>query len=178
MVSNMERLIGATGIMQGESAGRVDSAAGYDLLAEIGGSRLVECTQRMEQSIVDLIRVVAWFMQKHYTDKHAFAVADAEGNISEQTLGGTFLRGSFNYNIVTGSTMAWSESSVRNRLLTELQQGLIDKIAYWQRTNTPDWQVMQKRILTQPPVLSGGAGSPPPRTRSSSHNATKGKAQH
>jgi hypothetical protein len=71
--------------------------------------------------------------------------------------------------------MAWSESSVRNRLLQELQAGIIDKIAYWQRSNTPDYQQIMKRILTQPPSLSGGAGAPPPRTRSSAHNAQQPK---
>jgi hypothetical protein len=175
VVSNMERLIGATGIMQGEAAGRVDSAAGYDLLAEIGGSRIVECTQRMEQSIVDVIKIVVWFMQKHYTDAHAFAVSDDQGNISEESLSGGFIQGAFNFNVVTGSTMAWSESAVRGRLMGELQAGIIDKIAYWQRTNTPDWQQIMKRVLSQPPVLSGGAGAPPPRTRTSSKNATTGK---
>lgn len=173
MVSNMERIVGATGIMQGEAAGRVDSAAGYDLLAEIGGSRLVAATQNMEQSIVDAMQIVAWFMQRRYTDAHAVAVTDAEGNISEEKLGGAFLLGTFNFNIVTGSTMAWSESSVRARLLQELQNGIIDKVAYWQRTNTPDWQQIQERILKQPPALSGATMSPPPRTRSSPKNAAK-----
>jgi len=153
IVKNMERLIGATGVMQGEAAGRVDSAAGYDLLAEIGGSRLVECTQRMEQSIVQTVRIVSWFMQNKYSDKHAHSVMDAEGNISEESLGGAFLRGSFNYNVVTGSTMAWSESAVKGRLMQELQAGIIDLVAYWQRSNTPDWQQIMKRKLQTPPQL-------------------------
>jgi hypothetical protein len=176
MVSNMEKIVGATGIMQGEAAGRVDSASGYDLLAEIGGSRLVEATQRMEQSVIDAMRIVAWFMQKRYTDKHAVAVQDAEGNISEEKLGGAFLMGTFNFNIVTGSTMAWSESAVRGRLLQELQNGIIDKVAYWQRTNTPDWQQIQDRLLKQPPALSGAAASPPPRTRTAPKKATANAA--
>lgn len=171
-VSNMERLIGATGIMQGEAAGRVDSAAGYDLLAEIGGSRLVECTQRMEQSIVDTVKIVSWFMQRRYTDAHSFAVADAEGNISEESLGGAFLRGSFNYNIVTGSTMAWSESAVRGRLMQELQAGIIDLIAYWQRSNTPDWQQIMKRKLSTPPQLQP---TPP---KKPTHHAAKPATPH
>jgi hypothetical protein len=173
MVSNMERIVGATGIMQGEAAGRVDSAAGYDLLAEIGGSRLVAETKRMEQSIIDAMRIAAWFMQRRYTEQHAVAVTDSEGNISEEKLGGAFLLGTFNFDIVTGSTMAWSESSVRARLLQELQNGIIDKVAYWQRTNTPDWQQIQERILHQPPALSGAAASPPPRTRTAPKNASK-----
>jgi hypothetical protein len=173
MVSNMERIVGATGIMQGEAAGRVDSASGYDLLAEIGGSRLVAETKRMEQSIIDAMRIAAWFMQRRYTEQHAIAVTDSEGNISEEKLGGAFLLGTFNFDIVTGSTMAWSESSVRARLLQELQNGIIDKVAYWQRTNTPDWQQIQERILKQPPALSGAAVSPPPRTRTAPKNALK-----
>lgn len=173
MVSNMERIVGATGIMQGEAAGRVDSAAGYDLLAEIGGSRLVAATQAMEQAIVDGMHIVSWFMQRRYTDRHAVAVTDAEGNISEEKLGGAFLLGTFNFNIVTGSTMAWSESSVRARLLQELQNGIIDKVAYWQRTNTPDWQQIKARLATEPPALAGAMASPPPRTRSSPKNATR-----
>jgi len=165
LIALMERIVGAQGVMQGQAAGRVDSASGYDTLAEIGGSRIVESAQRMEVAIQDIMRVVGWFAQKYYTEKHAIAVEDNEGNPTYERVSGPFLFGTFDYMIQTGSTLAWSESAVRGRLMQELQAGIIDKVAYWQRTNTPDYQLIRDRILKQNPILSGAAASPPPRTR-------------
>jgi len=177
LIALMERIVGAQGVMQGQAAGRVDSAAGYDTLAEIGGSRLVESAQRMEVAIQDIMRVVGWFAQKYYTEKHAIAVEDNEGNPTYERVSGPFLYGTFDYMIQTGSTLAWSESAVRGRLMQELQNGIIDKIAYWQRTNTPDWQLIRDRLLKQNPILSGAAGSPPPRTRTAPKPRAASSAQ-
>jgi hypothetical protein len=160
----MERIIGLSGIMQGEAAGRVDSASGYDQLAEIGGSRVSESTQRMEKFIADITRIVGWYAQNRYTDKHAIAVENAEGVITHERVSGPFLYGTFDYKIAVGSTQAWSESARRARLLGDLQAGIIDKIAYWQQSETPDWQAIKERLLTQNPILSGAAGAPPKRT--------------
>lgn len=177
IISLMERIIGAQGVMQGEAVGRMDSSAGVDSLAEIGGSRIVEATQRMEVAIQDIMRVVGWFAQKFYTERHAIAVEDKEGQPTFERVSGPFLYGTFDYQVSTGSTLAWSETAVRARLLQELQAGIIDKIAYWQRTNTPDWPQIRDRLLTQNPILSGPAAAPPPRTRTSSKTLTPGKGK-
>jgi hypothetical protein len=168
-ISLMEKIIGTTGVMQGEAVGRVDSASGVDTLAEISGSRLVECTQRFEHFLSQLMSVVIWFMQRYYTEAHAIKVENAEGQLSWERAGGAELVGEFNVKIQTGSTMAWSETAIRNRLLNDLYAGVIDKIAFWKQTNTPGWQQIKARLETQPPNLSGPAGSPPPRTRMSVH---------
>lgn len=173
VISLMEKIVGATGIMQGEAAGRVDSAAGYDTLAEIGGSRLVESTQRMEQSIADLMQIVGWYVQHFYTERHAVKIEESEGNATWERAYSPFLKGSFSYKVATGSTLAWSESAVRARLLQEMQQGLLDKVGYWKRTNYPDWQEIAKRLAHESPALAGMAGAPPPRTRSAPKHATK-----
>jgi hypothetical protein len=164
LLAIMERIIGLSGIMQGEAAGRVDSASGYDQLAEIGGSRVSESTQRMEKFIADITRIVGWYAQQRYTDKHAIAVENAEGVTTHERVSGPFLYGTFDYSIEVGSTQAWSESARKNRIMADLQAGIIDKVAAWQLLETPAWQEIRDRLLTQNPILSGPAGAPPKRT--------------
>lgn len=165
VVALMERIVGATGVMQGESAGRVDSAQGYDMLAEIGGSRIVECTQRFEEWIGRINHKVGWFAQRFYTEEHAVSIEDHEGNLTWQRAAAAQLQGTFAYHIATGSTLAWNESSIRARVMEEYKEGLRDKISVWQKLNIEDWQSIKKRSSmpenqqTNPP--------PPPRTRQS-----------
>lgn len=166
-INLMERIVGAEGIMQGEAQGRVDSSSAYDTLAEIGSSRIVEATQRMESALADWARICGWFAQKYYTQKHSIAVEDDEGNVTWERAFGPLLAGTFSFNVETGSTLAFSESAIRARLLQEYQLGLIDRQEYYIRTNTPNWRQMMRRLATTNPVLSGPAASPPPRTRSS-----------
>ena len=162
IIGLMERLIGATGVMQGESAGRVDSAQGYDLLAEIGGSRIVECTQRFEEWIGRLMAKVGWYVQRFYTEEHACKIEDHEGQLTWERAASAQLMGTFSYRIVVGSTLAWNESSIRARVLEEFQQGLRDKISVWQKLAIEDWQTIKKRQETQPPIFNP---PPPARTR-------------
>lgn len=163
----MERIMGATGVMQGESAGRVDSAAGYDTLAEIGGSTLVECTQRLETTLAEWAEICGQFAQEFYDERHAIAVEDNEGNITWERASSPLLQGSFSYTVATGSTMAWSESSKAQRSLAEYQQGLIDRQSYYEDTKKPNWRQILARIAaaTGPQGALGPAASPPPRTR-------------
>jgi len=162
IISLMERIIGATGVMQGESAGRVDSAQGYDMLAEIGGSRIVECTQRFEEWIGRLMSKVAWYAQRYYTEDHAVRVEDHDGNLTWERAASPELVGSFTFHVVTGSTLAWNESSKRARVIEEFQQGFRDKVSVWQNLGIEDWQIMKKRMETQNPAMNP---APPPRTR-------------
>jgi hypothetical protein len=174
----MERIMGATGVMQGESAGRVDSAAGYDTLAEIGGSTLVECTQRLETTLADWAEICGEFAQEFYDERHAIAVEDNEGNITWERATSPLLQGSFSYTVATGSTMAWSESSKQARSLTEYQSGLIDRQSYYEETKKPNWRQILARITaaTGPQGALGPAASPPPRTRQTANKAGAAKA--
>lgn len=165
VISLMEKIIGATGIMQGEAAGRVDSAAGYDMLAEIGGSRLVKITQIMERSIGDLLQIVGQYMQKHYDERHAVRVEDVSGNITSERITPGALQGSFNYRVLTGSSLAWSESAVRARILEEFQLKLRDIVSVWKALKIEDWPSIMARMVQLPPQLQGPA---PPRTRANS----------
>lgn len=171
----MERIMGATGVMQGESAGRVDSGVGYDTLAEIGGSTLVECTQRMEVTIADWAEGTAGFAQEFYDEKHAIAVEDNEGNITWERASSPLLAGSFSYSVATGSTMAWSESAKQQRSFQEYQQGIIDRQAYYEDTKKANWRQILQRITAQsgPQAALGPAASPPPRTRQSAKKPPK-----
>jgi hypothetical protein len=131
------------------------------MLAEIGGSRIVKCTQRMERSIEDLIEVVGQMMQKHYDERHAVKVENLTGNITYQRITPGSLQGSFNYRVLTGSSLAWSESAVRERVLTEFQQGLRDKVSTWKALKIEDWPSIMQRMMEMPPQVQ----PPPPRTR-------------
>jgi hypothetical protein len=171
----MERIMGATGVMQGESAGRVDSAAGYDTLAEIGGSTLVECTQRFETFISDWAEIVGGFAQEFYDERHAIAVEDIEGQITWERASSPLLQGSFSYMVATGSTMAWSESAKQQRSFQEYQQGLIDRQAYYEDTKKANWRQILQRItsITGPAGALGPAAAPPPRTRTTANRQRK-----
>jgi hypothetical protein len=169
-VTFMERIMGATGIMQGEAAGRVDSAAGYDSLAEIGSSTIVECTQRLETTIADWAEICGGMAQEFYDERHAIAVEDQEGNITWERASSQLLMGSLSYTVATGSTMAWSESAKNGRAMQEYQQGLIDKQEYFERTKTPNWRQILARMVAVagPQGAMGPAASPPPRMRATS----------
>ena len=168
VISLMERIVGATGIMQGEAAGRVDSAAGYDMLAEIGGSILVKATQRMERTIADATRIAGSFMQKHYYDGHrAVAIEDAHGQEHYERIAPGSLFGSFSYKVLTGSSLAWSETAVRQRVFEELQQGLRDKISAWKALHVEDWQAIYERMQQDSQTPPAAQAAPPPRTRQS-----------
>lgn len=164
MIALMERVIGASGIMQGSAseAPRTDSAAGFDSLAEIGGSRIVECTQRFEKFISEIYEKVGWYAQRYYTEAHAIAVENAEGQLTYERASSPQLAGTFSYKVAVGSTLAWNESGVRARVLQEMGQGLRDKISVWKKLNIEDWQAIRKRMETQNPALNP---PPPPRTR-------------
>jgi hypothetical protein len=165
IIGLMERVIGATGIMQGQAAGRVDSAAGYDMLAEIGGSTLVKATQRMERTISDVTRIAGSFMQKHYYDgKRAVAIEDLTGATHHERIPPGALFGTFSYKVLTGSSLAWSETAVRARVLEELNLGLRDKISAWKALHIDDWRAILDRLTSQQFPASTQA-SPPPRTR-------------
>lgn len=169
-VTYMERIIGATGVMQGESVGRADSAGTYDTLAEIGGARLVEATQRMESTLEDWAAIVGWYAQQYYDERHAIAVEDIEGNLTWERASSPLLQGSFSYTIATGSTLAWSDSAKAARDLQEYQNGLIDKVEYYKRRKTPHWKEIMRRVAANP-ASAGPAGAPPPRTRTSPKKA-------
>lgn len=173
IIGLMERIIGASGVMQGEATGRVDSAQGYDMLAEIGGSRIVECTQRFEEWIGRLMAKVGWYAQRYYTEEHAVRVEDYEGQLTWERAASAQLMGTFTYHVVTGSTLAWNESSTRGRVLEEFNQGLRDKISVWQKLGIEDWQMIKKRIESQPPQFN-----PPPPPRMRQTPGKTGKAPH
>ncbi len=162
IISLMQQVIGVTGVMQGESAGRVDSATGYDLLAEISGSRVTKDTQRMERSIADGMEIVGAFMQQHYTRKHAIGVQQEDGNVSFYRVLPQTLIGTFRYKVLTGSTLAWTESARRARVIEEFNQGFRDKISVWQELNIPGWRdIMERMKATNAPMTP----PPPKRTR-------------
>lgn len=173
LISLMQQIIGVSGVMQGESQGRMDSAQAYDLMAEITGSRVTKDTQRMERSIADGMEIVGAYMQKHYTRRHAIGVRQESGNIAYTRVLPTTLQGSFRYKVLTGSTLAWTESARRQRVLDEYKEGLRDKISVWQEFNIPGWRDIKARMEKQNPALN-----PPPPQRTRQQIPTKKPAQH
>jgi hypothetical protein len=166
IITMMEKLIGLEGIMQGtaKDAPRADSAKAFDSLAEIGGSGVVECTQRFERFLTKIGENVMWWAQRKYTEAHAISVEDKEGNLTWERAGAPLLLGSLSCSIKTGSTLAWNASAIRDRVIQEYQLGFRDLVSVWQRLDIEDWPLIRERKLTQPPQMSG---PPPPRTRTS-----------
>lgn len=165
-ISLMEKIFGLEGIMQGSAkdAPRTDSAKGFDSLAEIGGSRIVEQTQRFCRWLSDIGEKVGWWAQREYTEAHAIRVENLEGELTYERASSPQLAGTYNYTVRIGSTLAWNESAVRARLIEEYQLGLRDKISLWQhpQMGIDDWQNIKQRIATENPMLGL---APPPRSR-------------
>jgi len=74
------------------------------------------------------------------------------------------LMGSFDYDIVIGSTTAWSGSGTRTRILEEMQDGLRDKVSTWKALDSTAYAISDWRdVLKRNPQANQVA--PPPRTR-------------
>ena len=106
---------------------------------------------------------------------------DATGNLTYERAFRPDLQGSLSYKIAVGSTLAWSESALRGRLVQELQMGLIDKVEYWQQTKTPNWRALMARITAEAksnPILLGGGQpakvKPPAGQKATPQRAPKG----
>jgi hypothetical protein len=166
---DMREIAGVDGIMSGSMADvapRADSSKMTDSLAELGGSGIVEKTENMEWFIIGIGRRVGYWVQKKYTEKHAVAVEDMNGDLGWERCSKEQLMGSFSYDIVIGSTTAWSGSGTRSRILEELQLGLRDKVSTWKALESTAYAVSDWRdILKRNPQAN--AIAPPARTRAS-----------
>lgn len=163
----MREIVGVDGIMSGsvqDAAPRADSSKMTDSLTELAGSRIVEKTQNMEAFIEGIGERVGYWVQRNYTEEHAIAVEDLQGSLTWERCSHEDLMGSFSYQIVVGSTTAWSGSGMRQRILEEMQLGLRDKVSACKALEATsyaisDWKEVQKRNPTWNQV------APPPRTR-------------
>ena len=176
---DMREIAGVDGIMSGSMADvapRADSTKMTDSLAEIGGSKIVEKTENMEWFVIGIGVLVGYWMQQKYTEKHAIALEDREGQLTWERLGHEELMGSFVYDIVVGSTTAWSGSGVRTRVLEELQLGLRDKESAWKALESTSYAITDWReILKRNP--NANAIAPPVRTRATAPKQTGAKKQ-
>lgn len=164
---DMRELAGVDGIMSGSMADvapRADSSKMTDSLAELGGSGIVEKTENMEWFIIGIGRRVGYWVQQKYTEEHAIAVEDEQGELGWERCSHEEMMGSFNYDIVIGSTTAWSGSGTRTRILEELQLGLRDKVSAWKALDSTAYAVADWRdVLKRNP--QSNAIAPPARTR-------------
>jgi hypothetical protein len=174
---DMREIAGVDGIMSGSMADvapRADSTKMTDSLAELGGSGIVEKTENMEWFIIGIGRRVGYWVQQKYTEKHAVAVEDMSGELGWERCGHEELMGSFNYDIVIGSTTAWSGSGTRTRILEELDKGLRDKVSAWKALDSTAYAISDWReILKRNPQAN--AVAPPPRTRATQPKKSPGK---
>jgi hypothetical protein len=165
-ISLMEKIFGLEGIMQGNAkdAPRTDSAKGFDSLAEIGGSRIVEQTQRFCEWLSDIGEKVGWWAQREYTEAHAIQVENLQGELTYERASSPQLAGTYDYKVRIGSTLAWNDSAVRGRIIEDYQLGLRDKVNVWQQPamGIDDVDGIKQRIETENPMLGL---APPPRSR-------------
>lgn len=165
-ISLMEKIFGLEGVMQGSAkdAPRTDSAKGFDSLAEIGGSRIVEQTQRFCEWLADIGEKVGWWAQREYTERHAIQVENLQGELTYERASSRQLAGTYDYRVRIGSTLAWNDSAVRGRIIEDYQLGLRDKVNVWQQPamGIDDVDGIKQRISTENPMLGL---APPPRSR-------------
>jgi hypothetical protein len=145
-----------------------------DSLAELGGSGIVEKTENMEWFIIGIGERTGYWMQQKYTEKHAVAIEDQTGEIGWERCSHEDLMGSFNYDIVVGSTTAWSGSGVRTRILEEKDKGLRDNVSVWKALDSTAYAISDWRdILKRNPQAN--AVAPPPRTRATAPKKPPGQ---
>jgi hypothetical protein len=111
----------------------------------------------MEQFIIGIGRRVGYWVQQKYTEAHAIAVEDLNGELGWERCSHEQLMGSFNYDIVIGSTTAWSGSGTRNRILEEMQLGLRDKVSAWKALDSTAY-ARRGAEAGNPEAESGGSG--------------------
>lgn len=172
---DMREIAGVDGIMSGSMADvapRADSSKMTDSLAELGGSGIVEKTENMEWFIIGIGRRVGYWVQQKYTEAHAVAVEDERGELGWERCAHEDMMGSFNYDIVIGSTTAWSGSGTRTRILEELDKGLRDKVSAWKALEHTAYAIDDWRdILKRNPQAN--AVAPPARTRAAAPRPPK-----
>jgi hypothetical protein len=173
---DMRELAGVDGIMSGSMADvapRADSTKMTDSLAELGGSGIVEKTENMEWFIIGIGRRVGYWVQQKYTEAHAVAVEDMYGELGWERCAHEQLMGSFDYDIVIGSTTAWSGSGTRTRILEEKDKGLRDNISVWKALDSTAYAISDwPDILKRNPQANSVA--PPPRTRATQPKKSPG----
>jgi hypothetical protein len=166
---DMREIAGVDGIMSGSMADvapRADNSKMTDSLAELGGSGIVEKTENMEWFIIGIGERTGYWMQQKYDERHAVALEDETGQMGFDRCSHEELMGSFDYDIVVGSTTAWSGSGVRSRILEEKQLGLRDNVSVWKALDSTAYAISDWRdILKRNPQAN--AVAPPPRTRAS-----------
>ena len=170
---DMREIAGVDGIMSGSMADvapRAESSKMTDSLAELGGSGIVEKTENMEWFIIGIGQLTGYWMQQKYDERHAVAVEDLSGEIGWERCSHEELMGSFNYDIVVGSTTAWSGSGTRTRILEEKQLGLRDNISTWKALDSTAYAISDWRdVFKRNPQAN--AVAPPARTRASAPKA-------
>jgi hypothetical protein len=176
---DMREIAGVDGIMSGSMADvapRADSSKMTDSLAELGGSGIVEKTENMEWFIIGIGRRVGYWVQQRYTEEHAIAVENETGELGWERCSHEELMGTFNYDIVIGSTTAWSGSGTRTRIMEELTAGLRDKVSAWKALDSTAYAIHDWReILRRNPQAN--AVAPPPRTRATAPKPPSAKAK-
>jgi hypothetical protein len=176
----MREMAGVDGIMSGSAgdAPRTDNSKGFDTLAELGGSRISSKILALERFIQGIGKRNGYWIQKNYTEAHAVAIEDMTGELTWERATSALLMGSFNYDMVAGSTTAWSGSGMRQRVMEDKAAGLRDNTSVCKALDSTayaisDWKDVKKRA--QMAGQNWDATAPPPRTRAAAPKQPKKK---
>jgi hypothetical protein len=107
----MELLIGVTPAMRGQAAGRADSPATYEQLADQSGGPILDRAKLIDQFIEDQARIDLWFMQNFYTHRHVVEVENEIGFSTWQEASALAMDGEFEVRVKTGSTLVKNSSN-------------------------------------------------------------------
>lgn len=163
----MELLIGVTPMMRGQAAGRADSPATYEQLADQSGGPTLDRAKLIDQFIQDATEIDLWFMQNYYTHEHMVEVEAEDGYAHWTQASALAIRGKFSVRVETGVTLGSSVARDRQEANDGAQagfyslpmQGRVGRYRYWRQALKQKGAIMAKG--PQFSWLLGAAGASP-----------------
>ncbi len=104
--NEMATNIGVTPMMQGQAAGRADSPATYEEIANQSGGPILDRAKLIDYWVEDQAHIDLWFMQNYYTHRHVVEVENEVGFSSWQEASALAMDAEFSVKVKTGSTLS------------------------------------------------------------------------
>jgi len=179
----MELLIGVTPAMRGQAAGRADSPATYEQLADQSGGPILDRAKLIDQFIEDQATIDLWFMQNYYTHRHVVEVENEIGFSSWQEASALAMDGDFAVKVKTGSTLVKNSSNDFTEASKYAQAGFYALPALGKYGKVPHYREALKqrmKIQAMGPAYAGliGPAAASPAQQQASGRANVQRSHH
>jgi len=128
LVSFIERISGATDVLQGRGDIRQRTALGVQVLSQAGTSRISTSIAFMESSLKKLAYKVASIVQQYYTEERTIAITGDSGSTGEViTIKPEELVGEYEVSVDSGAALPQDKMSRVETAVKMYQMGVIQK---------------------------------------------------